>query len=213
VHHVIAYDNQGNGVNDAQGSFNGMYFHLSVFNNALRAAAMSVPGIWSGLGFESEGGTGRYPAVTVGASLKNTISFRNIIGGVAGDAAISTYTKLATNLFSTDPGFLVATPGPGVVSALTTNTALYTDAARRTPNANFGIVAGLNLSAGSTAIDRGTFVPGFHCDRADDSSVPYPADDPNCVHWRGAAPDIGAYEHGGGQVASPSPAPTGLQVK
>ena len=212
-HHIIAYDNMGNGVNDAQGSHNGQYLHMSVFNNTRHGATRSVPGVWSGLGFESEGGTGNYPGVTIPATLTNTLSFHNIVGGIPADGAIRANTIQDTNLLSLDPAFSTGTPAPGAASTLTSDTALYTDAPRRTPNPNFGVVAGLMLRAGSPAIDRGTFVAGFHCDRADDAPVPYPANDPNCVHWRGAAPDIGAYEYGGSQVSSPPAAPTGLQVR
>jgi hypothetical protein len=214
VHHVIAYDNMGNGINDAQGSNDGEYVHLTTFNNTLRAAAANVPGIWSGLGFESEGGSGKYPAVTMGATLTNSISFHNIIGGAAADAAIAASTVQATNELSSNPGFVVATPQGGAASRLTTDTALYTDVGKRILNNNFGVVAGLKLLAGSSAIDRGTLVSGLHCSRADDASVPYPGDDPNCIHWRGLAPDIGAYEYQGGQPAStPPPAPSGLRVR
>src|SRR5207245_1581320 len=211
-HHIIAYDNMGNGINDAQGSDGMQYLHLTAFNNGRHSAITVVGGVWAGLGFESEAGTGNYPAVTIPATLTNTLSFHNIITGVDKDA-ISPYTVLVTNRLASDPVFSTGTPGAGAASTLTTDTALYTDAPKRTLNLNFGVVAGLMLRAGSPAIDRGTFVPGFHCDRADDAPVPYPANDPNCIHWRGAAPDIGAYEYGGSQVTSPPRAPTGLQVR
>ena len=48
---------------------------------------------------------------------------------------------------------------------------------------------------GSPLIDSGTFVPGVHCESADDDTKnPMPLSK-KCRHWLGAAPDIGAYEH------------------
>ena len=49
--------------------------------------------------------------------------------------------------------------------------------------------------AGSPLIDKGTFVPGVHCARADDAATPM-EETAVCRHWRGSAPDIGAFEHG-----------------
>ncbi len=71
------------------------------------------------------------------------------------------------------------------------------DYAYRIPNPNFGYdgLQGLQLKAGSPAIDNGTIILGFHCPRADDNSTnPYPSEDSSCRHWYGSAPDIGAYE-------------------
>jgi hypothetical protein len=215
IHHVIAYNNQGNGVNDPDGSHNGRYYHMSVFNNCLAATQTAQPGIYGGLGFESKGGAGIFPTVTIGATLKNNIVYHNIVAATNLDANIvyPQYTTQQTNLFSIDPKFVVATPAAGVAPALTTDTALYAVAAKRTPNPDFGIVAGLKLQAESAGIDRGTFIPGFHCVRADDGPSPYPANDPNCVHWRGSAPDIGAFEYDGSQAAAPPLPPSGLTVR
>lgn len=50
----------------------------------------------------------------------------------------------------------------------------------------------LQLSATSPAIDAGTVIAGIHCPVSDDSNP----NQTNCVHWKGAAPDIGVYEYG-----------------
>lgn len=54
-------------------------------------------------------------------------------------------------------------------------------------NSNF-----LRLSSTSPAIDAGTVIAGIHCPVSDDSNP----NQTDCVHWRGAAPDLGAYEYG-----------------
>ena len=52
-------------------------------------------------------------------------------------------------------------------------------------------------SANSNLIDKGKYVAGYHCARADDdANNPYPANDENCVHWLGNAPDQGPFERG-----------------
>ena len=48
---------------------------------------------------------------------------------------------------------------------------------------------------GSPLIDAGKFIPGIHCTTADDDAAnPMPID-AKCRHWRGTAPDIGAFEY------------------
>jgi len=47
------------------------------------------------------------------------------------------------------------------------------------------------LEEGSDLIDRGTFIPGFHCATAGNHP------DEDCVEWYGDAPDIGAFEYFG----------------
>ena len=111
------------------------------------------------------------------------------------NSPILPYTTLLTNLTS-NPKFVAPVPTVGLVSTLTTDVTMYANAEQRILNPKFGTISGLALQAGSPAIDAGTWVSGVHCDRADDGPVPYPANDPNCLHWRGAAPDVGAYEHG-----------------
>lgn len=64
------------------------------------------------------------------------------------------------------------------------------------------------MKAGSPLIDAGTFIPGFHCDRADDAaSNPMPVD-ADCRHWKGSAPDIGPYEYE--VLSDPRPNPPAL---
>ncbi len=70
----------------------------------------------------------------------------------------------------------------------------------------------LSPQAGSGLIDAGALVSGLHCTRADDDN-----DDPmrleaDCRHWRGGAPDIGAYEYGETHLNPPMP-PVLLDVK
>jgi hypothetical protein len=210
-HHMIAFDNKGAGFIDAQGSHSGVYYHLVAFNNGLDARRQEL----AGLNFESEaghrgqGGEAYYPAVTVGATIMNSIAYHNTCsGGRDLYVARPAHTKAASNFTGpTDPRFVVATPMPCTTSALVADARLYTNRALRTLNPHFGVVDGLKLKAGSPAIDAGMFIPGFHCDRADDSPrARYPEDDPNCVHWNGAAPDIGTYEYIPG--ASGAVAPT-----
>lgn len=57
--------------------------------------------------------------------------------------------------------------------------------------------SGKGLRAGSTAIDTGALIPGFHCPAAGKG-------DGKCVEWTGNAPDIGACEFGTppGQIVS-----------
>ncbi|MEJ2620774.1 MAG: right-handed parallel beta-helix repeat-containing protein [Candidatus Thiodiazotropha sp.] len=57
----------------------------------------------------------------------------------------------------------------------------------------------------SPLIDAGTFIAGIHCPRADDADDPMPLYDHGCRHWRGSAPDIGAYEYGNIIVSPPMP--------
>jgi hypothetical protein len=48
----------------------------------------------------------------------------------------------------------------------------------------------MSLKAGNPAIDKGRLIPGIHCPKPDseDAAQKY------CVHWNGAAPDIGAVQ-------------------
>jgi hypothetical protein len=211
VYRFIAYDNKGNGINDVGGSVDGRYYNLTAFNNCLHTWG----GSWAGIGLESHAGDGTYPGSPApGATVTNSIGFHqagcNDLGVASGREP---YTTLVTNRTS-NPGFVVATPALGLASTLTTDTRMYSNAAQRALNPNFGVVSGLALQAGSAAIDAGTWVSGVHCDRADDNPNPYPVNDPNCLHWKGAAPDLGAYEYGVA-VAPPAvpPAPSGLQVR
>lgn len=48
------------------------------------------------------------------------------------------------------------------------------------------------LQAGSSAIDAGTWIPGYHCALADDNGG---SGLTGCSHWSGLAPDIGAFEY------------------
>jgi hypothetical protein len=227
LYNVRIYDNKGNGLNLSGGGVDDRAYHLTVFNNCLRNT-----GPWAGIGIETYAGTGHYPGSPApGATVENTISYHNTYGciGTQGDFTITSYaapyTTLMTNLpngnpssapldLTTSPGFVVATPSLGAMSAVTTDISMYIDVGTRTVNPRFGAVAGLALQASSVAIDAGTFVPGIHCDRADDGAIPYPIGDPNCIHWTGVAPDVGAYESGIGIAASPPPgAPYGLQVR
>ena len=57
-------------------------------------------------------------------------------------------------------------------------------------------VKALSPKAGSALIDAAPLVPELHCATADDSPTPPPAG-AECRHWRGRAPDIGAFEFGG----------------
>lgn len=46
----------------------------------------------------------------------------------------------------------------------------------------------------SSLVDSGVLIPGVHCLRADDNANnPMPAS-ADCLHWKGQAPDIGAFE-------------------
>ena len=64
--------------------------------------------------------------------------------------------------------------------------------------------AGALLSPGSSAIDAGALIPGFHC--------PNPGPDPSgCVEWSGKAPDIGACEYVATATPGLPPAPSGLR--
>ena len=57
----------------------------------------------------------------------------------------------------------------------------------------------------SPLIDAGVVIPGYHCERADDDPVnPMPLTAPG-RHWRGAAPDIGAFESGTSFTPYPPP--------
>lgn len=210
VYRFIAYDNKGNGINDVGGSVDGRYYNLTVFNNCLHAWG----GSWAGIGLESHAGDGAYPGSPApGATVTNSIVFhQTTCNNLLVASGRGPYTTLVTNSTSS-PGFVVATPADGSASGLTTDTTMYSNAAQRILNPNFGAVSGLALQAGSAAIDAGTWVSGVHCDRADDDPNPYPVNDPNCLHWKGAAPDLGAYEYGVA-VAPPSPpaAPSGLQI-
>ncbi len=57
------------------------------------------------------------------------------------------------------------------------------------------------LQAGSPAIDKGALIPGFHCNQSDDVNPTQTG----CRHWKGAAPDIGAFEYG---IATTSSTPS-----
>ncbi len=48
---------------------------------------------------------------------------------------------------------------------------------------------------GSPLVDAGSVVDGVHCPQSDDDN-PAGASDPNCLHWKGTAPDIGPFERG-----------------
>lgn len=205
---VASFDNMGNGFNDVSGAVDTRAYHLTVFNNCRRRSNLSG---YAGIIAESYAGTGRWPASPgPGLTLANSASYWHRANGCqnAGPTVsnifvshlVASYTTLVTNL-STDPRFVVRTPlavshdVDAPESGVTVDVAVYSNAAARVLNASFGTVTGLALKDGSPAIDKGTFIGGVHCDRADDAADPYPAADPNCIHWRGAAPDIGAYEH------------------
>lgn len=56
------------------------------------------------------------------------------------------------------------------------------------------IRSALSPKPGSGLIDQGRIIPGYHCPTADDDPVsPMPKSAPG-RHWRGQAPDIGAFE-------------------
>jgi hypothetical protein len=61
------------------------------------------------------------------------------------------------------------------------------------------------LRSTSAAIDRGTYIAGFHCPLADDRGQNLA--DKNCYHWRGSAPDLGAIETGTSVITVPSGPP------
>jgi hypothetical protein len=54
-------------------------------------------------------------------------------------------------------------------------------------------VAAFSPAPGSPLIDAGTRIEGLHCATADDGPSP-PAGGASCRHWRGRAPDLGAFE-------------------
>lgn len=59
------------------------------------------------------------------------------------------------------------------------------------------LVAAFTPAPGSPLIDAGSRIEGLHCASADDGPSRPPVDSP-CRHWRGKAPDLGAFESGAG---------------
>lgn len=162
-----------------------------------RGQGPSCPGAWAGIALNSAGGMrpADYPGVSLGAMLLNSIAYFNYPGS---DLSLSPGSAQRSSLFATHPGWGVSDPPPGSMASLSVNTDLSSDAGRQIPNPNFGEIPALKLSwPDPNLVDRGEFITGFHCDRADDDpQSAYPSGDPNCIHWRGSAPDIGYYEYG-----------------
>lgn len=59
------------------------------------------------------------------------------------------------------------------------------------------VKAAFQPAQSSPLVDAGTFVADVHCATADDDpTTPHDANDPDCLHWAGSAPDIGPFEYG-----------------
>src|SRR3989338_9416907 len=97
----------------------------------------------------------------------------------------------------TCPNCLSGNPGFTDENNVVVDANLYLgDPALKIPNPDFGKGTGLEpADANSPLVDAGTVIEGFHCPESDDVNP----NQQGCVHWKGDAPDIGAYEFDPGE--------------